>query len=211
MRVCLKKNLEKQGNLSMIKKYIVYSVETSKNGEKFYRIENDANQVVPYSISLFEIVSDQVNSDWILWNKPNNSSALLPKQFAYLSFWEDYYNDELEALKKFNLVKEQLLQEELEENEVREIIEMENEDKITFVLNFLLKSKDNRYINQVIEYAKSNLEKSYGVDNATLLAFQYLSLFNQSEVDDFFLYYLTNIELGDDQLTEIVNEYFSKK
>jgi len=211
MRVCLKKDVEKQENLSMIKKYIVYSVETSKNGEKFYRIENDANQVVPYSISLFEIVSDKVNSDWILWNKPNNSSALLPKQFAYLSFWEDYYNDELEALKKFNLVKEQLLQEELEENEVREIIEMENEDKITFVLNFLFKSIDNRFINQVIQYVKSKLERNYGVDNTTLLAFQYLSLFNQSEVEDFFLYYLTNIELGDDQLTVIINEYFSKK
>lgn len=211
MRVCLKKDVEKQENLSMIKKYIVYSVETSKNGEKFYRIENDANQVVPYSISLFEIVSDKVNSDWILWEKPNNSSALLPKQFAYLSFWEDYYNDELEALKKFNLVKEQLLQEELEENEVREIIETENEEKITFVLNFLFKSKDNRFINQVIQYIKSKLEKNYGGDNTTLLAFQYLSLFNQSEVEDVFLYYLTNIELGGDQLTAIVNEYFSKK
>ncbi|WP_413407273.1 hypothetical protein [Paenibacillus amylolyticus] len=194
----------------MNKKYIVYSVETSKNGEEFYRIENDARQVVPYSISLFEIVSDKVNSDWILWNKPNNSSALLPKQFAYLSFWEDYYNDELEALKKFNMVKEQLLQEELEEKEVREIIELENEDNIRFVLNFLSKSEDNRFIDQVIQYVKSNLEKNYGVDNTTLLAFKYLNLFNQNEVEDFFLYYLTNIEFGDDQLTAIVNEYFSK-
>lgn len=210
MRVCLKKDVEKQENISMNKKYIVYSVETSKNGEEFYRIENDARQVVPYSISLFEIVSDKVNSDWILWNKPNNSSALLPKQFAYLSFWEDYYNDELEALKKFNMVKEQLLQEELEEKEVREIIELENEDNIRFVLNFLSKSEDNRFIDQVIQYVKSNLEKNYGVDNTTLLAFKYLNLFNQNEVEDFFLYYLTNIEFGDDQLTAIVNEYFSK-
>ncbi|MGN8231307.1 hypothetical protein [Paenibacillus polymyxa] len=211
MRVCLKKDAEKQENLSKFKKYIVYSLETSKNGEKFYRIENDANQVVPYSISLFEIVSDKVNSDWIIWDKPNNSSALLPEQFAYLSFWEDYYNDELEALKKFNSVKEQLFQEELEENEVHEIIEMENEDEITFVLNFLFKLKDDRFINQVIQYVKPKLERNYGVDNTTLLAFQYLSLFNQSEVEDFFLYYLTNIELGDDQLTSIVTEYFSKK
>lgn len=212
MRVCLKKDVEKQENLSINKRYIVYSLETSKNGDKFYRIENDAHQVVPYSISLFEIVSDKVNSDWILWNKPNNSSALLPKQFAYLSFWEDYYNAEVEALEKFNSVKEQLLQEELEENEVREIIEMENEDKITFVLNFLIKSKDNRFINQVIQYAKSKLGKYYGiVDETTLLAFQYLSLFNQGEVEEFFLYYLTNIELGADYLTAIVNEYFSKK
>lgn len=211
MRVWLKKDAEKQENLSMFKKYIVYSLETSKNGEKFYRIENDVNQVVPYSISLFEIVSDKVNSDWILWDKPNNSSALLPEQFAYLSFWEDYYNDDLEAMKKFNYVKEQLLQEELEENEVHEIIEMGNEDKMPFVLNFLFKSKDDRFINRVIQYVKSKLERNYGVDNTTLLAFQYLNLFRHSEIDDFFLYYLTNIELGDDQLTSIVTDYFNKK
>ncbi|MBE0340122.1 hypothetical protein E4V51_01635, partial [Paenibacillus sp. 28ISP30-2] len=82
MRVSLKEGLKKKENLSMNKKYIVYSLETSKNGEEFYRVQNDANQVVPYPTSLFEIVSDKVNSDWILWNKPNNSSALLPKQFA---------------------------------------------------------------------------------------------------------------------------------
>ncbi|MDQ0046844.1 hypothetical protein J2T18_001116 [Paenibacillus polymyxa] len=209
MRVSLKEGLEKKENLSMNKKYIVYSLETSKNGEEFYRVQNDANQVVPYPTSLFEIVSDKVNSDWILWNKPNNSSALLPKQFAYLSFWEDYYNDELEALKIFNLIKEQLFQEELEEYEVREIFEIENEDEIIFILNVLIMTKDIRFINQVIQYVKSKLEKSYGEDNTTLLAFRYLSLFKQSEVEDYFLYYLTNIELGNDQLTAVVNEYFS--
>lgn len=188
---------------------MVYSVETSKNGEELYRLENDIKQVVPYSISLFDIVSEKVNSDWILWNKPNNSSALLPKQFAYLSFWEDYYTDELEALKIFNLVKEQLFQEELDENEMREIFELENEDEITFVLNVLFKTKDNRFINQVIQYVKTKLEDNYAIDNTTLLAFQYLSLFKQSEVEDYFIYYLTNIELGNDQLTAVVNEYFS--
>ncbi|MEK5236175.1 hypothetical protein NST99_10840 [Paenibacillus sp. FSL L8-0470] len=209
MRVCLKEDLAKKENLSMNKIYIVFSVETSKNGEKFFRVENDVNQIVPYSISLFKVVSDKVNSDWILWNKPNNSSALLPKQFAYLSFWEDYYNDELEALSIFNLVKEQLFQEELEGNEVREIFEIENEDEITFVLNVLFKTKDNRFINQAIQYVKTKLEKNYGIDDTTLLAFQYLSLFNQSEVKDYFLCYLTNIELGNDQLTAVVNDYFS--
>ncbi|ULO07113.1 hypothetical protein H1230_29945 [Paenibacillus sp. 19GGS1-52] len=209
MRVRLKEDLEKKENLSINIKYMVYSVETSINGEELYRLENDIKQVVPYSVSLFDIVSEKVNSDWILWNKPNNSAALLPKQFAYLSFWEDYYNDELEALKIFNLVKEELLQEELDENEMREIFELENEDEMTFVLNVLFKTKDNRFINQVIQYVKTKLEDDYGIDNTTLLAFQYLSLFKQSEVEDYFIYYLTNIELGNDQLTAVVNEYFS--
>lgn len=209
MRVILKKDLDKKENLSINKKYIVFSLETNKNGEEFYRIENDANQVVPYPTSIFEIISNKVNSDWVLWNKPNNSSALLPKQFTYLSFWEDYYNDELEALKKFNLVKEQLFLEELEEHEVREIFEVGDEDEIAFILKVIYKAKDIRFINQVIEYVKLKLAESYGEDNTTLLAFRYLSLFRQGEVEDYFLYYLTNIELGNDQLTAIVNEYFS--
>ncbi|GAV13704.1 hypothetical protein RQP50_24060 [Paenibacillus sp. chi10] len=209
MRVSLIEGLEKKENLSKNKKYIVYSVETNKDGEEFYRIENDANPVVPYPVALFKIVSDKINSDWTLWNKPNKCSALLPKQFAYLSFWEDYYNDELEALRIFNLVREQLFLEELEENEIREIFEKENEDEIAFIINALIKMKDIRFINPVIQYVKSKLEKSYGEDSATLLAFRYLSLFNQSEVEDYFIYYLTNIELGNDQLTAIVNEYFA--
>lgn len=92
---------------------------------------------------------------------------------------------------------------------MREIFEIENEDEIIFILNVLIKTKDIRFINQVIQYVKSKLEKSYGEDNTTLLAFRYLSLFKQSEVEDYFLYYLTNIELGNDQLTAVVNEYFS--
>ncbi|NOU80458.1 hypothetical protein GC101_16445 [Paenibacillus sp. LMG 31459] len=208
MRVSLKESSEKKENLSMNNKYIVYSVETSKNGEEIYRIENDANQVVPYPSALFESVSDKVNSDWILWNKPNNSSALLPRQFAYLSFWEDYYNDELKAITIFNSVKEQLISEELEENEVREVFENEDEEKIIFILNGLIKTEDNRFVNQVIRYIKSKLEEGLREDNTAILAFRYLSQFNDSEVENYFLYYLMNIELGNDQLTEIVSKYF---
>ncbi|PYE42111.1 hypothetical protein HUB98_12130 [Paenibacillus barcinonensis] len=211
MKVRPKENLVKKENLSMNKEYVVYSVETSKNGEKFYRVQNDKNQVVPYSISLFDIVSEKVNSDWIMWQKPNNNSALLPKQFAYLSFWEDFYNDDLEALKIFNLVKEQLIEEEFDEEEINEIFELEIEDEITSVLSVLSKTKDNRFINPVIQYVKTKLEKNYEIDNTTVLAFQYLSFFKESDVENLFLYYLTNIELGDDQLTAVVNEYFSKK
>nr|WP_145406446.1 hypothetical protein [Paenibacillus xylanexedens] len=210
MKVRPKENLVKKENLSMNKKYVVYSVETSKNGEKFYRVQNDKNQVVSYSISLFDIVSEKVNSDWIMWQKPNNNSALLPKQFASLSFWEDFYNDDLEALKIFNLVKEQLIEEEFDEEEINEIFELEIEDEITPVLSVLSKTKDNRFINPVIQYVKTKLEKNYEIDNTTVLAFQYLSFFKESDVENLFLYYLTNIELGDDQLTAIVNEYFSK-
>lgn len=51
--------------------------------------------------------------------------------------------------------------------------------------------------------------ESYGEDNTTQLAFRYLSLFKQGEVEDYFVYYMTIIEFGNDKLTAIATEYFS--
>ncbi|KHL91214.1 hypothetical protein QW71_35975 [Paenibacillus sp. IHB B 3415] len=79
--------------------------------------------------------------------------------------------------------------------------------KIIFILNGFIKTEDNRFVNQEIRY-KSKLEEGLREDNTALLAFSYLSLFNEIEVENYFLYYLMNIELGNDPLTEIVSEYF---
>jgi len=208
MKVTLKELLGNKDNLSMNKNYIVYSVEISQSGEKFYRIQNDAYQIVPYPSTLFHIASDKINKDWILWQKPNNCSALLPKQFAYLSFWENFYNDDDEALNVFNLVKEQLYQEELDDDEINQILQTGNEEEVSTVFKILTKTKNNRFINQAIQYSKSSLEKNVGYDDTVLSAFRYLSLFKQNEVDEFFIHYLTNIEFGSTELTSIVNSYF---
>lgn len=210
MKVKLRNNLDKPINLSFEKKYIVYSIEFSQSGDIYYRIENDSNKVVPYLSTLFDVVSNHTNSDWILWEKPNNGSASLPKQFADPMFWENYYNDDPKTLSLFNQVKERLYLEELEESEINEILDRGREEDITVIFNALIKAKSETFNPKIIQFAKSKLEESSFKEYDLLkLAFKYLSLFNNENVNDFFLYYLTNIELGTKELTEIVNEYFN--
>lgn len=160
MRVYLKELPNQVHGISTNKNYMIYAVETSIDGEEFYRIENDYNQIILYSANLFEIRSAQLSSDWILWNKPNGSSGLLPEQFTYLSFWEDYYNDDVEALNIFSSVKEILIQQELNENEISKIFEASIDNDINYILNVLLKFQDLRFLRQVLKYAKSEFESN---------------------------------------------------
>ncbi|BFH25585.1 hypothetical protein PMJ1TS6_72190 [Paenibacillus melissococcoides] len=100
--------------------------------------------------------------------------------------------------------------EELEESEINEILDRGREEDITVIFNALIKAKSETFNPKIIQFAKSKLEESSFKEYDLLkLAFKYLSLFNNENVNDFFLYYLTNIELGTKELTEIVNEYFN--
>ncbi|APO44097.1 hypothetical protein BS614_08820 [Paenibacillus xylanexedens] len=210
MRVQLKDTLALQTNLSSVRKYIVFEIEAAPSGDTYYRIENDANRVVPYDSSLFNVVSDKLNGDWTILDKPNQSSARLPREIAYMTFWEDFYNDEPKALRAFNQAKARLYLEELEDTEIQNILESNNEEEIYLVLNTLIRTKCDTFTHEMIQFAKKRLEENrYPEDNILLATFQYLSLFQEEHINEFFVYYLTNIELGNDELTEIVSNYFA--
>ncbi len=210
MRVQLKDTITLQTNLSFDQRYIVYEIESAPSEYTYYRIENDAKQVVPYDAALFDVVSDKLYGDWIELNKPNQSSARVPREIAYITFWEEFYNDEPKALRAFRQVKARLYLEELEESEVKDILESKNEDEIYFVLTTLISTKCDTFMNEIIQFAKTRLEENmYSEDDILVAAFQYLSLFKDEHINEFFIYYLTNIELGNDKLTDIVNNYFS--
>lgn len=210
MRVQLKDTKTLQTNLSFDQRYIVYEIESASSGNTYYRIENDAKQVVPYDAALFDVVSDKLYGDWIELNKPNQSSARVPREIAYITFWEEFYNDDPKALRAFRQVKARLYLEELEESEVKDILESKNEDEIYFVLTTLISTKCDTFTNEIIQFAQTRLEENmYSEDDILVAAFQYLSLFKDEHINEFFIYYLTNIELGNDKLTDIVNNYFS--
>ncbi|WP_133120407.1 hypothetical protein NSQ20_05230 [Paenibacillus sp. FSL K6-1122] len=210
MRVQLKDTLALQTNLSFDQKYIVFEIESAPSGDTYYRIENDAMRVVPYDSSLFNVVSDKLNGDWTILDKPNQSSARLPREIAYMTFWEEFYNDEPKALRAFNQSKARLYLEELDDTEIKDILESNNEEEIYFVLNTLIRTKCDTFTNEMIQFAKKRLEENrYPEDNILLATFQYLSLFQEEHINEFFVYYLTNIELGNDELTEIVSNYFA--
>ncbi|AIF51843.1 hypothetical protein [Pelosinus sp. UFO1] len=203
----------KELNLTLHKSYIVFAMEFSNNssvsGEYIkFRLQNDDNSIVPYPASLFEIVSDKLSSTWIFNQKTKNNYWIMPMEICYNSFWEDFYNDEIVAIKNFNHVKEVLYLEELTEEEIQDILCSNKEDEVDFILNALMKYKCDRFVNHVVNYASTELS-SYNKSSSLLSAFKYLSVFKQIEIDELFINYLTNIENGSDELTKVVNGYFS--
>ncbi|MDT0121090.1 hypothetical protein Q9R46_00430 [Paenibacillus sp. RRE4] len=210
MRVQLKDTVTLQSNLSLDQSYIVYEIESTASGNKYYRIENEAKQVVPYDSMLFDVVSDKLYGEWTVLNKSNQSSARVPGEFAYIPFWEEFYNDDPRALRAFRQVKARLYLAELEAFETKDILESNNEDEIYFVFNMLIRTKCDIFTHEVIQFAKTRLvEHIYSEDDLLITAFEYLSLFKEEYIHAFFIDYLTNIELGNDKLTKIVSSYFA--
>ncbi|MEK3827173.1 hypothetical protein [Paenibacillus sp. FSL K6-1558] len=210
MRVQLKDTVTLQTNLSLDQSYIVYEIESTASGNTYYRIENDAKQVVPYDSMFFDVVSDKLYGEWTILNKSNQSSARVPGELAYIPFWEEFYTDDPRALRAFRQVKAKFYLAELEVSEIKNILESNNEDEIDFVFNMLIHAKCGTFIYEVIQFAITRLvEQTYSEDELLIAAFEYLSLFKEEHIHTFFIDYLTNIELGNDKLTQIVSNYFA--
>ncbi|WP_145333032.1 hypothetical protein [Paenibacillus xylanexedens] len=210
MRVQLKDTVTLQTNLSLDQSYIVYEIESTASGNTYYRIENDAKQVVPYDSMFFDVVSYKLYGEWTVLNKSNQSSARVPEEIAYIPFWEEFYNDDPRALRAFRQVKARFYLAELEVSEIKNILESNNEDEIDFVFYMLIHAKCDTFIYEVIQFAITRLvEHNYSEEDLLIAAFEYLSLFKEEHIHAFFIDYLTNIELGNDKLTKIVSNYFA--
>jgi hypothetical protein len=211
MRIQLKLNSARKVSLTDNKKYFVFAIETDREGDTVYRVENDQKSLLPYSAALFDVVSAKVIPGWQSWRANEESSPCwLPHEFAYLGYWEDFYNDEPEALARFNAVKQQMVQYEWDEHDVLEVFKLGDEDEIHFVLTVLIQAEDSRHIHPVIVWVESWFEQMvYRENPSVLLAFRYLSLFRQRTVEDFFIAYLNAIEVNRVSLTAVVNDYFS--
>ncbi|WP_366290590.1 hypothetical protein [Paenibacillus sp. AN1007] len=209
-RVQLKDTVTLQTNLSLDRSYIVYEIESTASGNTYYRIENDAKQVVPYDSTLFVLVSDKLYGEWTVLNKSNQLSARVPGDFAYIPFWEEFYSDDPRALRAFRQVKARFYLAELEAFEIKDILKSNNEDEIYFVFNMLIHAKCDMFIYEVIQFAKTRLvEHTYSEDDMLITAFEYLSLFKEEHIHAFFIDHLTNIELGNDKQTKILSNYFA--
>lgn len=201
-----------ESNLTLHKKYIVFAIEfdnklTASGKYIKFRLQNDDNSIIPYPAELFEVVSNKLSSTWIFNHKNKDNYWLLPKDISYDSFWEDFYNDDIVAYERFNQVKEIVYFEELTDEEIQDILSSNNEDEINFILKVLTKNRCDKFVNDVVKYASTELN-NYKNSTSLLVAFKYLSLFKQTEVDVLFINYLENIENGCDDLTKIVNGYF---
>jgi hypothetical protein len=109
-------------NLTPNKEYIVLSIEFyNKEISTFsnfigdyilYRIEDDDGLVKPLPSKLFTIISSQLPRCWISYRENEECYSILPREWAKPSFWEDYYDDEYNALAVFQSVKNQIYADE---------------------------------------------------------------------------------------------------
>ncbi|SHI10630.1 hypothetical protein [Clostridium intestinale] len=109
-------------NITPNKEYIVlaiefYNVNISLFGKTmgdyaFYRLEDDEGLIKIIPSKLFIITSDKLSKHWVLHTESEEAYSLLPKQWATLSFWEDFYDDEYDAIKKFKIIRDKIYEEE---------------------------------------------------------------------------------------------------
>ncbi len=113
---CIKNRTEKDKLYDILigKDYIVLEIEFSSKGSTYTKLFNDFIQyrivdingiMMPIPSNLFEIVDNSIPDNWI-FNKVNNDLIeLMPKEFFYDNFLEDYYDGDPAAV---NIVKGQL-------------------------------------------------------------------------------------------------------
>lgn len=76
-----------------------------------YRIRDDEGLVCLFPANLFEIVSNKMFSRWAFHRIAHDYYSILPQTWARDSFWEDYYNDDKQAIDDFNKEEAMLLEE----------------------------------------------------------------------------------------------------
>lgn len=102
-------------NLTIGKEYPVLSIEFYNSEVSsfsntigdfvIYRLRGDDGVILPYPSKLFEVVSNKMASRWIPYKRNDDNFVLVPISWAREYFWDDFYNDENDAL--LDLIKEE--------------------------------------------------------------------------------------------------------
>lgn len=116
--------LNKEGlyrSIKIGKEYVVLAVEFYNNSIStfsqaigdyvLYRIKDDEGNVMPFPSKIFEIISEEIPLNWVIYCEEDGSCSLLPKQWARNGFWDDYYNYEDSAVDSFKSEEKTMLQE----------------------------------------------------------------------------------------------------
>ncbi|MFS1513642.1 hypothetical protein VQL36_14550 [Chengkuizengella sp. SCS-71B] len=227
MKVKLKNNIYESGLFEgreylVIEMVVINQINLGEN-QTFFLIENDDRQVMRYEAHLFNISTSNLNSKWIVNQTNEGNIRFTFEEFVESDFWENFYNDHKESIHKYNNIKKWLLFSEINDEECIEIItrgvleefnnpeKPYNLEKSYDLIEAFTQFKDERLIKVITDQAKvlltSELVSRYIFLN---VAFKYLSIFKDSDVNNFFIFYLENIEHGNDILTEIATKYFEQ-
>lgn len=119
--IYVNEDLKWSGWLTPGKEYVVLSMELYNNSPDepdsigdfvAYRIQVDNTTIVPCPAKIFEVISNKIPASWVIQRDSDQLYSLLPARWSRDGFWEDYYNDEPEALQDFEIEKEKIFAEE---------------------------------------------------------------------------------------------------
>jgi hypothetical protein len=104
MKIQIKEDVVSKKGLRKGQVYNVISISINQNQKKFlYRIIDSEGTPALYENHLFDIIDNKLDSDWIIsFNEEFNVINIMPSSISYKGFWEDYFNDEDDAVKIFN-------------------------------------------------------------------------------------------------------------
>lgn len=213
------------GALTLKKHYLVLTIEIyDKESSIFaqsigshivYRIENDDGTVVPYPSNLFQITSGKIPAGWKAIHE-SGCFRITPDIWFFDDFWEKYYNGDSNVMGLYIDGKQKIILEELSIDEINNIIREGDSLSLQTILSALIKYNDERFLNVMLEYSKACLQNdnyyysSNEVSHLLVLSFNYLSMFKITEIENFFIEYLTD-SIQKEELTRVVNDFFKSE
>ena len=131
--------------LSINKYYFVYELIRMENNQFLIRIENDDKQIFTYDIRKFVITDETKPERWITVSRENEVIKTF-LEFSKLDFWEKFYNDDSDALRKFHGVKVNMFAMNINSEKVNSILSFSDCDEQIFLLNSLKSNLRDEFI-----------------------------------------------------------------
>jgi len=206
MEVKIKKN---ELGLSLDKNYFVYELINDINNQLLIRIENDYKQIFTYEIKKFNIINEKEPERWITVSRDDEVIKTFV-EFSGLGFWENFYNDDIDSLKKFHSIKVTMFAMDFDSEKVNSILHFSNCDEQILLIDSLKFNLRSEFVNSIIQYSRIKFN-----DDAVKFrfelesAFEYLSCFKNESIDECFIEFYGVADFQTKSLTGIVDNYFN--
>jgi hypothetical protein len=107
----LNEPVEASRSLTIGKEYVVLEISASVGRQLDLRIIDDTETYSLWSIDLFEVTTPSLPSNWII-KFDGQRLKLCPSAWARLGFWEDYFNDDRDAIVQFQTARDRIIEED---------------------------------------------------------------------------------------------------
>lgn len=196
----------------MIVKVISYNGNRDITVNKLYPVlmkkENEIRIVDDFGgLSIYELKSFQVYKENIgLYIKDTNS--IVYELIDYPEFLENFYNDDKKARNDLDKSRLKIFEEDLNADELNDLItsdDYSSDERIVFI-----RAIENKITDESAKILAENFQKNRNVEPELLLPIcELLSKYQNQEVYDLFLKYISDDAINDGSVQNIIIDYFN--